>query len=58
MPITLTEREQEAILYICDIALKAAGNNALQAVVVVHQALSRGQQVQSARHDVQAADAN
>lgn len=43
--LTLTPREQEAIAIVCDLALKHAGNNALNAVVAVHQAMGRGQAV-------------
>lgn len=44
--LTLTAREQEAIAIVCDLALKGAGSNALNAVVAVHQAMGRGQAVQ------------
>lgn len=39
--LTLTAREQEAIAFVCDQALRFSGSNALQAVVSVHQALAR-----------------
>ena len=45
MSITLTLREQEAIAIVCDLALKGAGNSALNAVLAVHQAMSRAQTV-------------
>lgn len=39
--LTLTPREQEAIAIVCDLALKYAGNNALQPVLNIHQAMAR-----------------
>lgn len=44
--LTLSPREQEAIAIVCDLALKHAGSNALNAVLAVHQAMSRAQTVQ------------
>ena len=44
--LTLTPREQEAIAIVCDLALKHAGNSALNAVLAVHQAMGRAQTVQ------------
>lgn len=41
--IILTPREQEAIAIVCDLALKHAGNNALQTVLAVHQAMNKAQ---------------
>lgn len=43
--LTVTAREQEAIAVVCDMALKYAGNNAMQVVMAVHQAMGRAQPV-------------
>ncbi len=41
--VNLTEKEREAIAIVCDMALKHAGSTAFPAVLVIHQAISRGQ---------------
>ena len=51
--LTLTPREQEAIAIVCDLALKHAGNSALNAVVAVHQAMGRAQAAKGEQTHVQ-----